>query len=234
MSSSSVNPAPPSWSSMPWGDRHLGGPGAHSEFVDARVDGVAPPGVRDPVPTGTGRHPCGLDPAAVRAAARLYAAGRPSMSVHGLGVTGRVQGSTPGQVPGQPGAAHRQPGCSRRVGSTTRSEARTTCRVPPTWGASPTHLTGYAPFGGGSPLEEVWRAPIPTTPGLDAMAMLDAAGGELRALWVVGWDLLLTQPNLRQPRAGLGRDSTGVAGRRRDDLRPPGRSRRSAVAVPHP
>jgi len=64
-------------------------------------------------------------------------------------------------------------------------------------GCEPTHLTGYAPLAESARFEQVWGATVPATPGLDAIAMLDAAAsGELRALWVVGWDLLQTQPNM--------------------------------------
>jgi len=43
---------------------------------------------------------------------------------------------------------------------------------------------------------DTWGATIPDAPGLDAIEMLDAAAaGRFKGLWVVGWDLALTQPN---------------------------------------
>ena len=64
-------------------------------------------------------------------------------------------------------------------------------------GCEPAHLPGYAPIADARDrVGAVWGATIPETPGLDAMEMLDAAGeGLLKGLWVVGWDLALTQPN---------------------------------------
>jgi formate dehydrogenase major subunit len=71
-------------------------------------------------------------------------------------------------------------------------------------GCEPHHLTGYAPLADAERFEAIWGATIPTTDGLDAMQMLDAArAGTVRALWVVGWDILQTQPNLTDTDAAL-------------------------------
>ncbi len=72
-------------------------------------------------------------------------------------------------------------------------------------GCEPAHLPGYVPLADGrARVSEAWGSAIPETVGLDAMEMLDAAtAGELKALWVVGWDLLLTQPDAHATRAGL-------------------------------
>ena len=167
-----------------------------AEFVDARVDGVER--YREFVtrfrPERVAAR-CGLDPADIRAAARLYAAGRPSMSVHGLGVTEHVQGTDTVRclvnlalLTGNLGV----PG-----GGVNPLRGQNNVQGSAHMGCEPAHLTGYAPLAEAARFEEVWGAPVPTTPGLDAMAMLDAAAaGELRALWVVGWDLLQTQPNM--------------------------------------
>jgi formate dehydrogenase major subunit len=63
-------------------------------------------------------------------------------------------------------------------------------------GCEPDFLTGFAPVHDAPWFSDIWGAPIPDADGLDAMQMLDAANaGTLHALWVVGWDILQTQPN---------------------------------------
>lgn len=136
----------------------------------------------------------GLDASQVRRAARLYAQRRPSMILHGLGVTEQVQGTDAvmclanlalltGNV-GKPGA-----GCHPLRGQNNVQGAAH-------MGCEPHQLTGSVPLESGHErTTAVWGAPVPHLRGLDAMEMLDAAeAGHLGALWVVGWDLLLTQP----------------------------------------
>lgn len=136
----------------------------------------------------------GLDPDDVRRAARLYAGQGPSMLFHGLGVTEHIQGTDTvmclanlalltGNV-GKSGA-----GCNPLRGqNNVQGSAHMGCE--------PHHLTGMIPLHDGrARTAEVWDAPVPDIRGLDAMQMLDAAeDGRLGALWVVGWDILLTQP----------------------------------------
>ncbi len=176
-----------------------------AEFVDARVDGVER--YREFVtrfrPEQVAAR-CGLDPAAIRAAARLYAGGRPSMSVHGLGVTEHVQGTDTVRclvnlalLTGNLGV----PG-----GGVNPLRGQNNVQGAAHMGCEPAHLTGYAPLAESARFEEVWGEAVPTTPGLDAMAMLDAAAaGELRALWVVGWDLLADPTGHDRHRRGAGR-----------------------------
>ncbi|MGV0645188.1 formate dehydrogenase subunit alpha [Mycolicibacterium sp. XJ2546] len=136
----------------------------------------------------------GLDPADVRRAARLYAGPGPSMLFHGLGVTEHVQGTDAvmclanlallsGNI-GKPGS-----GCNPLRGqNNVQGSAHMGCE--------PHHLTGMIALADGRErAAAVWGAPVPEVRGLDAMEMLDAAeDGRLDALWVVGWDILLTQP----------------------------------------
>ena len=64
-------------------------------------------------------------------------------------------------------------------------------------GCEPDHLTGYVSLAEHKePFENVWHASIPTAKGLNLIEMIDAANaGELKALWAIGYDLLLTNPN---------------------------------------
>jgi len=152
---------------------------------------------------------CGVDSADLRAAARLYATNRPSMALHGLGVTEQTQG-TDGVT------------CIANLALLTGNIGQAGSGVNPLrgqnnvqgsahMGCEPHHLTGYAPITDAARFEAVWGAPIPRPDGLDAMQMLDAArSGTVRGLWVVGWDILQTQPNLTDTDAALARLDTLV------------------------
>jgi formate dehydrogenase major subunit len=145
----------------------------------------------------------GVDAASIRAAARLYATDVPALSVHGLGLTEHHQGTEgvlalanlallTGNV-GRPGT-----GVNPLRGQNNVQGAAH-------MGCEPAHLPGYAPLDQARDrVRRVWEAPIPASPGLDAMEMLDAAArGALRGLWVIGWDLLLTQPQTDEARRAL-------------------------------
>jgi formate dehydrogenase major subunit len=145
----------------------------------------------------------GLAPEDVRKAARLYAGQKPSMIFHGLGVTEHVQG-TDAVV------------CLANLALLTGNVGRPGTGVNPLrgqnnvqgsahMGCQPDSLPGMIPLAAGrARAESVWGAPVPDTPGLDAMEMLDAAAAErLRALWVIGWDLLQTQPHTAEVEQAL-------------------------------
>jgi formate dehydrogenase major subunit len=72
-------------------------------------------------------------------------------------------------------------------------------------GCEPGHLTGYVPLDQGhDAFEAVWRKPVPRAPGLNLMQMIDAAGDrKLKALWAIGYDVVLTNPNAAATRAAL-------------------------------
>ncbi len=137
----------------------------------------------------------GLDAGMVRVAARLYAGDRPAISFHGLGLTEHIQGTDAvmclvnlalltGNV-GRPGT-----GVNPLRGQNNVQGAAQ-------MGCEPHHLPGMTALLEGKGLvEKIWGTSIPTKPGLDAMEMLDAAAiGQLGALWVIGWDIALTQPH---------------------------------------
>ncbi|HNI33946.1 MAG TPA: formate dehydrogenase subunit alpha [Microthrixaceae bacterium] len=166
------------------------------EYVAARVDGLAAYSTSlAPYAPEVVEEICGVAPSKIRDAAHLYASATPSMSVHGLGVTEHHQGTDgvtalinlallTGNL-GVPGA-----GVNPLRGQNNVQGAAH-------MGCEPSHLTGYAPIDAASTMVgAVWGRTVPTTPGLDAMQMIDAAAsGTLRALLVVGWDIALTQPN---------------------------------------
>jgi formate dehydrogenase major subunit len=146
---------------------------------------------------------CGVEAALIREAARLYARERPSMSVHGLGMTEHVQG-TEGVM------------CLVNLALLTGNLGKPGTGVNPLrgqnnvqgaahMGCEPENLTGFVPVEEGrARFESAWDAPLPSTRGLDLMTMLDAArAGRFRALWAIGYDVLLTNPDARATREAL-------------------------------
>jgi formate dehydrogenase major subunit len=176
------------------------------EFLRERVDGFADFArfIDDYAPEVVAGA-CGVPADDIRTAARLYATAGPALSFHGLGVTEHHQG-TEGVM------------CLVNLALLTGNLGRPGAGVNPLrgqnnvqgaahMGCEPAHLPGYAPLAQARRhVAAVWGADVPVAPGLDAMEMIDAAGrGELRALHVVGWDILMTQPNTTATRRALER-----------------------------
>jgi len=138
---------------------------------------------------------CGVAASSIREAAQLYASVKPSIIVHGLGVTEHVQGTEgvmclvnlallTGNI-GKPGT-----GVNPLRGQNNVQGAAH-------MGCEPDHLTGYAQFSASRDrFEQAWDAPLPSTRGKNLLEMMDgAACGELHALWAIGYDIFLTNPN---------------------------------------
>ncbi|MFN7924194.1 MAG: formate dehydrogenase subunit alpha [Bryobacteraceae bacterium] len=147
---------------------------------------------------------CGIAADRVREAARVYAAAKPAMMIHGLGVTEHGQG-TEGVMClvnlalltgnfGKPGAGVNP----LRGQNNVQGSAHMGCE--------PEHLAGYATLDAGREVaERVWGAPVPATRGKNMMSMMDAAGrGDLAALWTIGYDVLLTNADAAATRHALG------------------------------
>ena len=138
---------------------------------------------------------CGVAADDLRRAARLYATGRPSMAFHGLGVTEHSQGTD--GVACLANLALLTGNLGVPGGGVNPLRGQNNVQGSAHMGCEPHHLTGYAPITDAARFEAIWGGPIPRSPGLDAMQLLDAAGaGTVRGLWVVGWDILQTQPNM--------------------------------------
>lgn len=146
---------------------------------------------------------CGVPAAKIREAARLYATNRPSLSVHGLGMTEHIQGTEgimalvnlallTGNI-GRPGT-----GINPLRGQNNVQGA-------PHMGCEPRLLAGYVPLADERPrFEAAWHAPIPTHPGLNMMEMMDAAdAGKLKVLWSIGYDIVMTNPNMHATRRAM-------------------------------
>ena len=146
---------------------------------------------------------CGVDSDLIRKAAYLYACENPSMCFHGLGVTEHTQG-TDGVMAlvnlalltgnlGKPGSGINP----LRGQNNVQGSAHMGCE--------PDNLTGYVPLPENKALfESVWQAEVPTDKGLNLMQMMDAAEqGKFKALWAIGYDVLLTNANAASTRRAL-------------------------------
>ncbi|HSO74720.1 MAG TPA: formate dehydrogenase subunit alpha [Blastocatellia bacterium] len=175
-----------------------------SAFINERVDELEE--FREFIGTWTPEKAeaiCGVDANLIRKAARLYACANPAMSFHGLGVTEHTQGTEgvmclvnlallTGNI-GKPGA-----GINPLRGQNNVQGAAQ-------MGCEPSNLTGAVSIEDGRSLfEGVWGAPAPATRGLNLIEMMDAASaGEFKALWAIGYDILLTNPNASATRRAL-------------------------------
>jgi formate dehydrogenase major subunit len=146
---------------------------------------------------------CGVEAGLIRKAARIYAREKPAMSVHGLGLTEHIQGTEAvmalvnlalltGNI-GRPGA-----GVNPLRGQNNVQGAAH-------MGCDPGTLTGSVSVEQGKDLfESVWRASLPAAQGLNLMEMMDAGEtGKLKALWVIGYDVFLTNANAHATRRAL-------------------------------
>ncbi|MBI3886027.1 MAG: formate dehydrogenase subunit alpha [Opitutae bacterium] len=146
---------------------------------------------------------CGVPAGKIREAARLYATAKPSLSVHGLGMTEHIQGTEgimalvnlallTGNI-GKPGT-----GINPLRGQNNVQGA-------PHMGCEPKLLAGYVPLTENRPrFEAAWRVPIPTHPGLNMIDMMDAAAaGKLKILWSIGYDIVMTNPNMHATRRAM-------------------------------
>lgn len=147
---------------------------------------------------------CGVEADAIRRAARLYATGTPAMIFNGLGVTEHTQGTDgvmalvnlallTGNI-GKPGAGLNPLRGQNNVQGTAHM------------GCEPRTLPGSTPLDSGRPaFERLWKASIPHAHGLHQLEMMDAAiTGRLKALWAIGIDVFLTNPNASETARALG------------------------------
>ena len=147
----------------------------------------------------------GVDPAALRAAARLYATGGAAAIYYGLGVTEHSQGSTTvmamanlamatGNI-GKPGA-----GVNPLRG---QNNVQGSCDM----GSFPHEFPGYRHVAEGQVraiYEEMWGVPLSGDPGLRIPNMLDeAVEGSFKGLYIQGEDIAQSDPDTQHVTAGL-------------------------------
>lgn len=148
----------------------------------------------------------GVPATVIRDAARRYATSGASLSMHGLGVTEHRWGShgvialvnlalATGNV-GRPGT-----GINPLRGQNNVQGASD-------MGCLPTYFAGYQPFDDPALAArhvELTGRPLPTKRGMKTPDMWDAAiEGRLKALWLIGYDVAQTDPNLNKVRQALG------------------------------
>lgn len=139
----------------------------------------------------------------IREAARLYATQKPSLSCHGLGMTEHIQGTEgimalvnlamlTGNI-GKPGT-----GVNPLRGQNNVQGA-------PHMGCEPKLMAGYVPIDEArEQFERAWHVELPHSKGKNMMDMLDAAvAGQFKALWCIGYDIMLTNPNAQETRRAL-------------------------------
>ncbi|WP_322819279.1 formate dehydrogenase subunit alpha [Tepidiforma sp.] len=150
----------------------------------------------------------GVDPAALRTAARLYArpparrglppAERPgSCLAWGMGITQHAHGTDNARslinlalLAGQLG----RPGCG-----ISPLRGQNNVQGCGDAGCIPDSLPGYQPYSDdvAAAFEEAWGAGIPRQPGIKATDMVERiADGAIRAMYIVGENPLLSEPNL--------------------------------------
>lgn len=147
---------------------------------------------------------CGVEAAEIRKAARIYAGDKPAMSIHGLGVTEHVQGTEGVML--LVNLAVLTGNLGRRGAGVNPLRGQNNVQGAAHMGCDPGSLAGAVPIEDGKALfENAWRNPLPAAPGLNVMQMMDAAAqGKLKALWAIGYDLFLTNPNAPSTCAALG------------------------------
>ena len=148
---------------------------------------------------------CRVSPELIRKAARIYAKCSPAMCFHGLGVTEHVQG-TDGTM------------CLINLALLTGNIGRPGSGINPLrgqnnvqgavqMGCDPDLLTGGVALAANCErFSTIWRSPVRSKHGLNMLQMIDAANhGILNALWVIGYDIALTNPNAAETRTALSR-----------------------------
>lgn len=130
---------------------------------------------------------CGVDARAIVEAARLYAQSPPAMIFHGLGVTEHVTGTD--GVMALVNLALLSGNLGVEGGGINPLRGQNNVQGASLMGCDPASLPGGAP------------AP---SPGLDLLQMMDAAlEGRFKALWAIGYDVLLTNPDADATRRAL-------------------------------
>jgi len=149
--------------------------------------------------------PCGVTAEAIRTAARLYAAGQPSMCFHGLGVTEHLQGTE--GVMALINLALLTGNLGKAGAGINPLRGQNNVQGSAQMGCDPVSLTGAQPINEAGPhFEAIWGARLPVNRGLDLLEMMEAAkAGELKAIWAFGYDLYLTLAHGADTAAALSR-----------------------------
>ncbi|PKQ27837.1 MAG: formate dehydrogenase subunit alpha [Candidatus Anoxymicrobium japonicum] len=142
---------------------------------------------------------CGVDADDIREAARVFANAERAAIIYAMGITQHTTGTDnvvtlanlsmlTGNI-GKPGA-----GVNPLRG---QNNVQGACDM----GALPNVLTGYRSVtdpDARKPFEDAWGVTVPTEVGLTATEMMDAASrGDLKAMYVIGENPMMSDPNLK-------------------------------------
>ncbi len=168
-----------------------------NDFLQGRVDGYAE--FRDYIRPWTPERAgaiCGVEPELIRKAARIYAEEKPSMMFHGLGITEHSQGTD--SVIDLVNLALLTGNLGKKGAGVNPLRGQNNVQGSAHMGCEPSKLTGYVPIATArTTFENIWKVKLPEERGLDESQMMDAAiSGKFKALWVIGWDLYQTNPDI--------------------------------------
>ncbi|MCS6797412.1 MAG: formate dehydrogenase subunit alpha [Myxococcota bacterium] len=140
----------------------------------------------------------GVPAADIERAAHLYGGHRPALIAYGLGVTEQAQGVD--GVRCLANLALLTGNVGRRGGGVHPLRGQNNVQGSSDVGALPTYLTMYRPLADPAtraPFEARWGVKLPEEPGMTLPKMLEAArDGRLRALYVQGYDIAQSEPEV--------------------------------------
>ncbi len=141
----------------------------------------------------------GVDPEAIRGAARLYATGGNGAIYYGLGVTEHSQGST--MVMGMANLAMLTGNIGRRGVGVNPLRGQNNVQGACDMGSFPHEFSGYRHVGDDTVrqmFETVWNTTLESEPGLRIPNMLNAAiEGTFKGMFIQGEDIAQSDPNTK-------------------------------------
>ncbi len=172
---------------------------ADPEFIAERVDEFEQfkAFVADYSPDAVAER-CGVDAELIRKAARIYATDKPSMSMHGLGMTEHLQGTE--GVMTIVNLALLTGNIGKSGSGVNPLRGQNNVQGSAHMGCDPGILTGSISVDAGRELfENIWQRPVPVAAGMNQLQMIDAArDGKLKALWTIGYDVLVSNANAHE------------------------------------
>ena len=140
---------------------------------------------------------CNVDAELIRAAARLYATGKPSGIYYTLGITEHSCGTD--NVKNVANLAMLCGQIGKWASGVNPLRGQNNVQGACDMGAMPSKLPGYQNVSDAlarAKFEQVWGVPISPNTGLKIPLMIRAAGaGSLKAMFIMGQDLVATEPN---------------------------------------
>ncbi len=137
---------------------------------------------------------CQVKPQQIINAARIYALQKPSYICSGLGLSEHKQGTE--NVYALVNLALLTGNFGKKGTGVNPLRGQNNVQGAAHMGCIPTKLTGFGDIAEAKELfQTVWNTQLPTQKGMNAIEIIDAAlNKKLRALYIIGWDILLTHP----------------------------------------